>query len=106
MGNLPLERLKPSTPFSFVMLDLFGPFPIRGEVQKRTTGKASGITFTELVSRSVHIEVSFAYDTASFMQALLRFSIRNWPIKIFSDPGSLLVHTSKELREIRTEVNR
>ena len=69
MGNLPLERLKPSTPFSFVMLDLFGPFPIRCEVQKRTTGKASGNIFTDLVSRSVHIEASFAYDTATLLHA-------------------------------------
>ena len=36
MGYLPEERSKPAPPFSVVMVDYFGPYPIRGEVQKRT----------------------------------------------------------------------
>ena len=38
MSNLPLERLQPSPPFSNVGVDFFGPFTIRGEVQKRVRG--------------------------------------------------------------------
>ena len=30
------------------MLDLFGTFTVRGEVQKRTSGKAYGVLFTDL----------------------------------------------------------
>ena len=99
MGPLPPERLKPSPPFTYTMLDLFGPFSVRGEVQKRTTGKAWGALFTDLGSRAVHVELMAGYDTGSFLLALARFSaVRGWPAKIFSDPGSQLKGASEELR--------
>jgi hypothetical protein len=99
MGNPPPERLKPyNPPFDSTMVDLFGPYTIRGEVQKRISGKAYGVIFTDLASRAVHIEGVFGYDTASFMMALTRFvCMRGWPRKLFSDPGSQLVGASKEL---------
>ena len=42
MSPLPIERIKPSPPFYNVVVDYFGPFIIRGEVQKRVRGKAGG----------------------------------------------------------------
>ena len=39
MGRLPLERLTPAPAWNCATVDLFGPFRIRGEVQKRTTDK-------------------------------------------------------------------
>ena len=99
MGGLPLERTTPSPPFNFTMLDLFGPYLVRGEVQKRTSGKVWGVLFTDMVSRAIHIEASFGYDTDSFMLALRRFvSIRGWPQKLYSDPGSQLVSASKDIK--------
>lgn len=101
MGQLPIDRLRPSPPFTSVMLDLFGPFLVRGEVQKRTSGKAYGVIFTDLYSRAVHIEAAFGYDTRSFILALIRFaSIRGWPQRIFSDPGSQLVGAEREMTTI------
>ena len=98
MGPLPPERLLPSPPFTHVMLDLFGPYTIRGEVQKRISGKAWGVLFTDLCSRAVHIEIATGYDTPSFLLALNRFvSVRSWPSKIFSDPGTQLKGASTEL---------
>jgi hypothetical protein len=83
------------------MIDLFGPFLVRGEVQKRTSSKAYGILFTDLCCRAVHIEAAFSYDTESFVLALVRFaSVRGWPEKIFSDPGSQLVGADKDLKEM------
>ena len=38
MGQLPEERTKPAPGWSYVRLDLFGPYLIRGEVNKRTCG--------------------------------------------------------------------
>ncbi|CAB4001318.1 Hypothetical predicted protein [Paramuricea clavata] len=38
MGQLPEARLKPSPAFNHVMIDLFGPYSVREEVQKRTNG--------------------------------------------------------------------
>lgn len=107
MGQLPQERLQPSLPFAHVMLDLFGPYAVRGEVQKRVTGKAYGIIFTDLASRAVHIEVCYGYDTDSFLLALKRFtSIRGWPAVIFSDPGSQLTHAEKELNRMWDETDK
>ena len=42
MGRLPEEQLTPSPPSTHVglSLDLFGPFTVKEEVQKRTFGKA------------------------------------------------------------------
>ena len=31
MGQLPIERIQPSPPFSFTVIDFFGPYSIRGE---------------------------------------------------------------------------
>ena len=56
MGLLPEARLKPSPAFNHVMFDLLGPYTVRGEVQKRTSGKAYGVMFTDLAMRAVHIE--------------------------------------------------
>ena len=94
MGRLPEARLKQVPPFTLAMLDLFRSYPVRGEVQKRTTGKAYGVMFTDLASRAVHIEAVYRYDTPSFLLALSRFaSIRGClhpPQFIYSDPGSQL----------------
>ena len=43
MGSLPEARLRPAPAFNHVMLDLFGPYTVRGEVQKRTSGKEYGV---------------------------------------------------------------
>ena len=100
MGRLPIERLKPSPPFTFTMVDLFGPYAVRGEVQKRITGKAWGVIFTDMCSRAVHIEVVFGCDISNFMMALSRFvSIRGWPQKLYSDPGTQLVGANNELKQ-------
>ena len=107
MGLLPEARLKPSPAFNHVMLDLFGPYTVRGEVQKRTSGKTYGVMFTDLSMRAVHIETVFGYDTSNFLMALSRFaSIRGWPEKIFSDPGSQLVGAQRELKEALQKIDR
>ena len=73
MGSLPIERTTPAPPFNFTMVDLFGPYQVRGEVQKRVSGKVWGVLFVDMVSRAVHIEVMCGYDTDSFLMALRRF---------------------------------
>ncbi|CAB4041710.1 PREDICTED: uncharacterized protein LOC107333192 [Paramuricea clavata] len=107
MGQLPEARLKPSPAFNHVMIDLFGPYSVRGEVQKRTSGKAHGVIFTDLVMRAVHIEAVFGYDTESFLMALSRFvSVRGWPEIIYSDPGSQLIGAERELTETWKSIDR
>ena len=72
MGSIPKERLRASPPFTYVMVDLFGPYSLRGEIQKRTTGKGYGVIFSDLYSRAVHIEGVFGYDTPSLLMAINR----------------------------------
>ena len=100
MGQLPEVRSKPAPPFTYVMVDYMGPFSVRGEVQKRTTGKAWTVIFADLVCRAVFLEAVFDYTSDAFMTALCKFaSVRGYPRTIYSDPGSNLVCCSKELQE-------
>ena len=58
------------------------------------------LQFTDLAMRAVHIEAVFGYNTSNFLVALSRFaSIRGWPEKIYSDPGSQIVGAERELKE-------
>ena len=100
MGGMPETRTKPSPPFTYVAIDYFGPFNVRGDVQKRVTGKAWGVIFTDLVSRAVFIEGVFECTTSAFLLAFGKFaSCRGYPRIIYSDPGSNLVGASRELAE-------
>ena len=96
MSPLPVERLKPSPAFSNVCIDYFGPYTVRGEVQKRVRGKAYGVLLVCMGSGAVHADIASDYSTDAFLQVLRRFSsVRGWPMKIFSDPGTQLVGASK-----------
>ena len=100
MSPLPEERLKPSPPFANVCIDYFGPYQIKGEIQKRVRGKGYGVIFTCLVVRAVYLDVASDLSTDAFLQVLRRFATaRGWPRKIFSDGGTQLVAASRELRE-------
>jgi hypothetical protein len=55
MGPVPDWKLSPAPPFYFVQLDLFGPFAVSGEVQKRVRGKGYGVIFVDLVSKAIHV---------------------------------------------------
>jgi hypothetical protein len=104
MAPLPLDRLKPAPMWHNSALDLFGPFSIKGEVNKRSVGKAYGIIFTCLLTRAVYVDVACDYSTDAFLLVFRRFvSIRGYPSKIFSDVGSQLVLASKELQEMFNE---
>lgn len=101
MGQLPLARLKPSPPWSYVGVDLFGPFPTRGEVNKRARGKAYGVIFNCFTTRAVHIDLAVDYSSTGFLQVLRRFvSLRGYPSEMYSDGGSQLVGASKELKQV------
>lgn len=99
MGMLPVERLKPAPAWSHTSLDYFGPFQIRGEVNKRARGKAYGVIFNCMISRAVHLDLAADYSTAGFMMVFRRFvSLRGYPSKLYSDSGSQLTAANKELR--------
>ena len=98
MNSLPIERMQQSSPFFTVGIDFFGPYTIRGEVQKRTRKKCFGVIIACNVSRTVYVDISHNYSTDAFLQVLRWFSsLRGWPRKIHSDNGTQLVAASKEL---------
>lgn len=67
MGELVEERLKPSPPFYHTACDIFGPFRIRDAVKRRTFGKAYGIIFNCLSTRSVDLDLLEGYVTQSLL---------------------------------------
>ena len=101
MSSLPVERLQPSPPFYFVGVDYFGPYDIKGEVNKRCRGKCYGVIFTCFTTRAIHLELSVEYSTDAFIQTLRRFvCIRGWPRQFTSNNGTQLTAASKELSDV------
>lgn len=101
MGELVKERLTPSPPFCHTACDIFGPFRIRDTVKRRTFGKAYGIIFNCLSTRSVYVDLIEGYDTQSFLITFRRFvSIRGYPSSMFSDWGPQLVSASNVLKHM------
>lgn len=100
MADLPPERLSTSPPFTYVGLDVFGPWTV---VTRRTRGgvaenKRWAILFTCMSIRAVHIEVIESMNTASCINALRRFFAVRGPAKqLRSDRGTNFVGASQEL---------
>lgn len=93
---LPVQRLTPSLrPFSFVGVDYMGPFEVTVARHKEKRWIA---LFTCLVTRAIHLEVSFGLTTQSCLMAISRFvARRGWPIEFLSDNGTNFQGASKEL---------
>ena len=101
MGQLPIERLNPAPAWSYTSVDLFGPFYIKGETNKRTQSRGYGVIFDCLLSRAVHVDVATDYSTDSFLLVVRRFiSMRGCPMKMWSDQGSQLRAANKEIKQI------
>lgn len=100
MADLPPERLETSPPFSYVGLNVFGPWTV---VNQRTRGGAAqskrwAILFTCMNTRGVHIEVIESLDEHSCINALRRFFAIRGPAKQFrSDRGTNFIAASAEL---------
>jgi hypothetical protein len=91
ISDLPKERLNTCPPFSYVGIDVFGPWEVNA---RRTRGghansKRWAVLFTCLTIRAVHIEVIESMDASSFINALRRFiGIRGAVCRFRSDCGT------------------
>ena len=100
MAALPAERLQVAPPFTYVGVDVFGPWDI---VSRRTRGGVSNskrwaVMFSCMCSRAVHIEVIETMSSSSFINALRRFFAVRGPAKqIRSDCGTNFIGASREL---------
>ena len=100
MGAIPRQRLNPAPAWAYTSVDLFGPYEIRGEINKRTRGKGYGVIFTCMLCRAVHLDVATEYNTDAFLLVLRRFiSVRGCPMKMWSDQGSQIAAADKESKE-------
>ena len=98
MAPLPEHRMGPTPPFYSTAVDLFGPLPISGSVNKRSTGKAWGVIFVCTSTSLAHVEIAKTYPTESFLMAVRRFlALHGAPKRFQSEQGTLLVAASKQL---------
>ena len=81
------------------MIDIFGPYVIRGEVNKRSSKKVYGVIITDLVTCDVYIDIATDYSTESFMLVFRCFmAMHGYPKIIYSDRGNQLSCASDELK--------
>ncbi len=109
IANLPIQRLTPAPPFTFVGVDVFGPWQI---ITRRTRGgvacnKRWAVIFTCLTVRPTHIELIQSLDTSSFINALRRFLAIRGPVTQFrSDFGTNFVGAQTELNAAMNQMNK
>ncbi|GFU60122.1 integrase catalytic domain-containing protein [Trichonephila clavipes] len=89
MGELPVERITPSRPFSKVGLDYAGPLITKPNVPKFKTKLKSYIcVFVCISTKAVHLGAVSDFSSAAFLAALKRFvARRGLPSDVYSDNG-------------------
>ena len=98
MGGIPRDQVISPVAWGDVEMDLFGPFVCRSDVNKRSSIKVWGIVVIDRNSGAVHCDVLLDYSAQEVIKALRRFSsLRGWPVRITSDPGSQLSSSSGKL---------
>ena len=101
MADLPADRLEIAPPFTYVGVDVFGPWSV---VTRRTRGgqahsKRWAVLFTCLGIRAIHIEVIEDMSSSAFINALRRFVAIRGKVKQFrSDRGTNFVGAKADLR--------
>jgi len=103
MACLPEDRLEPPTPFTYCVVDYFGPFIVN---ERRSEVKRYGVLFTCMDSRSVHLETANSLDSSSFINALSRFMSRREAVRqLRSDQGTNFVGAQNEVKAALSEMN-
>lgn len=106
MGSLPSERLQVAPPFTYVGVDVFGPWDV---VLRRTRGgqansKRWAVMFSCMSKSAVHVELIESTSTDSFINALRRlFAIRGPAKQIRSDCGTNFVGAARALKMSKTD---
>ncbi|XP_067667337.1 uncharacterized protein [Haliotis asinina] len=106
MAPLPKMRLRYSLrAFEQTGVDYAGPFlTIQGRGKSRQ--KRYLCLFTCLVTRAVHLEMSYALDSDSFLNAFYRMaSRRGLPKEILSDNGTNFIGAVNELKQLVAQLD-
>ena len=114
MAELPSVRIEETAPFTYVGLDVFGPFYVSEGVSTRRTKserKMWAIVFICLTCKAIHLEPLWHMDTSSFKHALRRFlCTRGNCVKMYSDRGTNFIGaynqdaSAVDLEEVRTSI--
>ena len=102
LGQLPVERITPSSVFDKVGVDYAGPLLVKhGYVRKPTVVKTYICVFVCLAVKAVHLELVSDLTTEAFLSCLRRFvSRRGLPTLIWSDNGTNFVGADREIKEL------
>ena len=96
MSDLPVDRLTVTPPFTYIDVDLSGPFIVK---EGRKELKRYGAIFTCLFCRAVHLKVINSMDTDCFIQSLRRFIVRRGSVRLTKcDNGTNFVGGKNELK--------
>ena len=102
MGQLPVARVTPSSPFTHTGIDYAGPINItswKGRGSK--TYKCWICIFVCFLTSAVHLELVSDYSTDGFLAVFRRFiSRRGRPSHLYSDCGTNFIGADKELRSL------
>jgi len=103
MGNLPMDRVVPSRPFSSVGVDYCGPFDIKPMIRSKSRLKLYIVIFVCFATKALHLEVAFNLSTIAFLHAFQKFvSRRGVPCTIWSDNATNFVGANRELKKFLT----
>ena len=103
MRALPVERLTVTPPFTYVGLDLFGPFTVK---EGRKELKRYGAVFTCLPCRAIYLDVVNSMNTDCFIQSPSRFIARCGNVRLIKcDNGTNFVVGESELKHAFTVMN-
>ena len=95
MADLPEERSSNAAPFTYVGMNMFGPFVTK---EGRKELNRYGAIFKCFGSRAIHLGVVNSMDADSFIMCLRRFIGRRGNVKMVrSDNGSNFIGAEEEL---------
>lgn len=105
MGDLQSYRITPARPFLHVGVDYAGPLTIK--LSRRQKTKAYICAFVCLASKAIHVEAVSDLSTASFLNALKRFTSRRGKcISILSDNATNFVDANNQLKELYEQLSK
>ncbi|XP_053698923.1 uncharacterized protein LOC128745882 [Sabethes cyaneus] len=97
-GQLPLQRITPTRPFTVTGVDYAGPIYLKPIHKRAGASKAYISIFICFVTKAVHIELVSDLSTAAFLAALRRFiARRGCPTHMHSDNGKNFEGARNEL---------
>ncbi|GBM81896.1 hypothetical protein AVEN_96238-1 [Araneus ventricosus] len=102
MGDLPPERVTPSSPFQNAGLDLCGPFLIQYKGQRKGTyQKVYVVIFVCMATKAVHIDFVSDLTADAIIATLKRFFARRGKSSIlFSDNATNFTGASAKLKRL------